>query len=128
MSLEALRKELTRQRISGRTAAEILKVSPSTFWRITNGTRLVTAKSAAAAAAYLRNREGAPPALVPTSTRPRRADYRLTLEAEQIARLERLGQDIGQEPHGMLQSLASVLLWPGAPSVVRNRFFRMVGR
>ena len=58
----------------------------------------------------------------------RRADYRLTLEAEQIARLERLAQDIWQEPHGMLQSLATVLLWPGAPSVVRNRFFRMVGR
>jgi transcriptional regulator with XRE-family HTH domain len=120
---------MARQRLSGRATAAALKISPATFWRITSGSRPVTAKSLAAAAAYLRaGAEGPPPALVPTSTRPRQEDYRLSLDSAQRERLERLAQDLERSPSEVLQNLANVLLWPGAPSRVRDRFFYMAGK
>lgn len=128
MSVDKLRAEKERQKLSGRALAAKLKASPATLQRVLSGSRQVTPESAAAAATWLANPEGPPPALEPVGTQPRRRDFRLTLDEGQRERLERLAQDMERDPGELLQDLAMVLLWPGPPSRVRSRFFRMTGQ
>jgi len=126
MTLDDFRSELARRGLSGREAAAVLKTSQANLSRVLRGHKTVTEESLEAAAHYLRNPEGQPPALVSTSTHPRQADYRLTLDQGQRDRLQKLSTALDQDPAEMLQDLVNVLLWPGAPSRVKSRWFRMI--
>jgi len=126
MSREDLKRVMEQEKLSGRAAADVLNVSAATFCRILSGHRAITEESLAAAITYLQNRDGPPPVLEAVGVRPKRADYRLTLDDAQRARLEKLARDLDQEPAEMLQSLVTVLLWPAPPSSVKSRWFRMM--
>jgi len=126
VTVDEFRAELTRLSLSGRQAAAILKTSQANLSRILRGHKAVTGESLEAASLYLRSPEGRPPELVSTTTHPRQADYRLALDQGQRDRLQKLSDTLEQDPAEMLQDLVNVLLWPGAPSRVKSRWFRMI--
>ena len=129
MSLELVRKEMRKHRFNPSDLAEVIDADLDLINKVLTGIIHLTDASFTAIVNYIRSDAAGPaPTLVVAAAPPPAVVFTLPLTEGEAKLFKRLAADLEKTPEELVALLKSVLFWPGTPSVVRDRWFLMMGQ